>query len=560
MKFVSHAFVTALLMLVLFLPQTVSAQEPLTEAETTTEAETQTTTVPSTEAVCEHSFSEYIYDNNATCFSDGTKTAECNKGCGETRTVTAKGTKIVLTKPATLTAKQNTSQIKISWSPVKGATGYDIYYKTADKWKKYAKSASGTSYTFSNLKPSFRVTFAVRAYAEKAGKRITAASYSTVYTATKNTAPAKVASAQPSSQLKLSWTACNGADGYRIYYLKNGVWKVATSFVKGTSVTYKNLPAGRTYTLAVRPVIITDSAVFGEYTTHVTSTKTAAPQAKVSLVSKGKVTLSWNSVSGAEGYQLYYNINDSAYKLYKNYTKPQKLSFNLKGERYYTFAVRAYKKAGGKYIFGDYEPVGAYIGKDSDRVVINPKAGAWNLVLVNKQRELPKDFSLKLGSIPDGYQMDYRAAAYYNKMYQAAAKEGIYLTPVSAYRSRSFQQEIFDETIEDYMYEYDMTRKQAEKKTATEVLYPGTSEHNLGLAVDIGSVSGYFEDSAGYRWLQKNAHKYGFIERYTAGKQKITGIIPEPWHWRFVGVEHATKIKQSGLCLEEYLAKYKLIP
>lgn len=163
-------------------------------------------------------------------------------------------------------------------------------------------------------------------------------------------------------------------------------------------------------------------------------------------------------------------------------------------------------------------------------------------------------------SVLGGYKLVDRAAVYYNEMYADAAEEGIYLTPVSGYRSNELQQEIFDESVEGYIYSLDLTRAQAEKKTSTEVLIPGTSEHNLALAVDVGCVEGYFEDSDEYQWLLKNAHKYGFIERYTEEKQKITGIIPEPWHWRYVGVEYAEDIKNSGLCLEEYLEKYNLIP
>ena len=567
MKIVTSAFITALILCFFMLPVTVSAQdtEPVTE-ETTTESVTDPSTEPFPEAPtepeveCVHVFSVYASDGNATCFADGTKTAECNNGCGETDTVTDKGSKIVLTRPATLTAQQTTSQIKITWSAVKGATGYSIYYKTTGKWKKYANVNGVTSYTLKNLKPGFKVSLAVKPYAKSDGKKINSSEYAQIYTTTKHLAPENISSEQTSSQITLNWSACKGADGYRIYYKKNGAWKVCTSFTKGTSVTYKKLTAGKNYTFAVRPVVKVDSWVFGEYSPYTTSTKTKAPQVKISLVSKGKFTLSWNSVNGAVGYQVYYKIGNGKYKLYKSYKNPQKLTFNLKGEKYCTFAVRGYKKVDGKNIYGEFEPASIYIGTSADRVVVNPKYSEWNLVLVNKQRELPANFTVKLGYIADGYQMDYRAAVYYNKMYDAARKDGIYLTPVSAYRSKSFQQEIFDETVEDYMYSYDMTRKEAEKKTATEVLLPGTSEHNLGLAVDVGSTSGYFADSAAYKWLVKNAHKYGFIERYTSSKQKITGIIPEPWHWRFVGVEYAGKIKQSGLCLEEYLAKYNLIP
>ena len=562
MKAVFKIFISILFMLLLFLPQSVSAQDVTTENDNiqteVIEPENEEITDPQPE--CEHSFSDYVYDDNATCFADGTKTAVCDNGCGETDTVTASGTRIILSKPEMLTATQTTSQITINWSSVKGATGYDIYYRTTGNWTKFTSITSGNSFTFTNLRPGLKTNLAVRAFAVNEGKRITSSVYTTIYTGTKNSAPASVTSTQTSSQITLNWSASKGADGYIIYYMRNGLWTVATALVKGTSVTYKNLSPGITYTFAVRPVLWTSSALFGEFATHITSTKTAAPKTKVTIISKGKISVSWNSVSGAEGYQLYYKINNGKYNLYRIYAVPQKINYTLQGDRYYTFAVRAYKRAGGRYIFGDYEPVGAHIGKEADRVVINPNSGLWYLTLVNKQRELPLDYSVKLAYIPDGYQMDYRAASYYNKMYSDALKEGIYLNPVSAYRSRSFQQEIFDETVEDYIYGYGMTRKEAERKTATEVLYPGTSEHNLGLAVDIGSSSGYFADSAAYRWLQKNAHKYGFIERYTASKQSVTGIIPEAWHWRYVGAYHATKIKQSGLCLEEYLAKYNLIP
>ena len=103
------------------------------------------------------------------------------------------------------------------------------------------------------------------------------------------------------------------------------------------------------------------------------------------------------------------------------------------------------------------------------------------------------------------------------------------------------------------MSQYGLSRKEAEKKAATVILPPGTSEHNLGIAVDICNTKSSFAQSREYAWLEKHAHEYGFILRYTAQKQSVTGIIPEPWHWRYVGVEYAKKIKDSGLCLEEYL-------
>ena len=98
-----------------------------------------------------------------------------------------------------------------------------------------------------------------------------------------------------------------------------------------------------------------------------------------------------------------------------------------------------------------------------------------------------------------------------------------------------------------------MTRAEAEKKAATIVALPGTSEHHLGLAVDINSVETSFEDTAAFRWLQENAENYGFILRYPKDKQEITKIIYEPWHYRYVGVEHAKTINGLGMCFEEYV-------
>ena len=138
-------------------------------------------------------------------------------------------------------------------------------------------------------------------------------------------------------------------------------------------------------------------------------------------------------------------------------------------------------------------------------------------------------------------------------MYYAAKKDGITLTPYSAYRTYERQKTNYNNLTNQYMSQYGLSREAAAKKAATVILPPGTSEHNLGLAMDICNTYDSFANSREYAWLQKHAHEYGFILRYTKEKQPITGIVPEPWHWRYVGVEYAEKIKDSGLCLEEYL-------
>lgn len=190
----------------------------------------------------------------------------------------------------------------------------------------------------------------------------------------------------------------------------------------------------------------------------------------------------------------------------------------------------------------------------SDRILVDPYSDLWYLVVVDSQREIPSDYVPELAEVASsGVYLDFRVAPHYNEMYTAAKKDGITLTPYSGYRSYARQERNYKNLTNTYMSQYNLSREDAAKKAATVILPPGTSEHNLGLAMDICNTNSTFSSQKEYKWLMEHAHKYGFILRYTADKQDITGIIPEPWHWRYVGVEHAVKIKDSGLCLEEYL-------
>ncbi|MBQ7295693.1 MAG: D-alanyl-D-alanine carboxypeptidase family protein [Clostridia bacterium] len=206
------------------------------------------------------------------------------------------------------------------------------------------------------------------------------------------------------------------------------------------------------------------------------------------------------------------------------------------------------------YIYSEYLTTTEPFKVSSNRTVIDPTGEDWNLVVVNTKREIPADYVPKLAEVASsGVYMDYRVAPYYNAMYEAAKKDGIILTPYSGYRSYARQQRNYNNLTQQYMTQYSLSKEDAAAKAATVILPPGTSEHNLGLAMDICNTNSTFKNQKEYKWLTEHAHEYGFILRYTAEKQPITGIIPEPWHWRFVGVEYAEKIKNSGLCLEEYL-------
>ena len=181
----------------------------------------------------------------------------------------------------------------------------------------------------------------------------------------------------------------------------------------------------------------------------------------------------------------------------------------------------------------------------------------WRLLLVNRDYILPEGYVPDelvpaVSSDPDSKKLVPEAAEYYNKMYQAAKEDGITLTTVSGYRSYERQKTNFENKI-SYYENLGNSRTEATQKAARVILPPGTSEHNAGLAMDICSLEQTFENTEAFAWLSRNAVKFGFILRYPKDKEDITEIIYEPWHWRYVGVEYAAKIKESGKTLEEYL-------
>lgn len=136
-------------------------------------------------------------------------------------------------------------------------------------------------------------------------------------------------------------------------------------------------------------------------------------------------------------------------------------------------------------------------------------------------------------------------------MFDAARAEGIYPIVREGYRTAEEQQEILDDKIQAYINE-GYSRARAEKTAKEWVALPGTSEHQLGIAVDINADKSKCSNDEVYEWLAENAYKYGFILRYPAGKQEITGTSYEPWHYRYVGIEAAREIHERGICLEEY--------
>lgn len=193
--------------------------------------------------------------------------------------------------------------------------------------------------------------------------------------------------------------------------------------------------------------------------------------------------------------------------------------------------------------------------------------GLWKLRLVNSKNRIPKDFKPKLALIDKKYagfanaKFDKRAINQLHALCDAAKADGIKLTVISAFRTNDYQTFNFNRKVERLLADdSSLTREKAEEAAEKVVARPGTSEHQIGLAVDFNSVEGSFKDTKAYAWLIENCTDYGFILRYTKEKQEITGIIPEPWHYRYVGVQAAKKMTEENLCLEEFIEKYNTLP
>ena len=176
------------------------------------------------------------------------------------------------------------------------------------------------------------------------------------------------------------------------------------------------------------------------------------------------------------------------------------------------------------------------------------------LLLVNKTHPLPKDYvpsdlvKPNVKSNKSGLSLRKEATLALEKMFEGALEDNITLVLGSSYRSYSYQTTLYNNYV----------AKDGEEKANRYSAKPGTSEHQTGLAVDISDASGAnylkrsFKDTSEGIWLKENAHLYGFILRYAEEKEEITGYMFEPWHFRYVGIEEATKIYESNLTFEEY--------
>lgn len=196
---------------------------------------------------------------------------------------------------------------------------------------------------------------------------------------------------------------------------------------------------------------------------------------------------------------------------------------------------------------------------DKQQYSVNDPASLW--VVVNKGRVLPGSYvpanlavpkvALSESSASENMHLRTDTSAAVEKLVLAAASDGLKLMLVSGYRSYGTQQSVYNGYVSSQGQAY------ADSTSAR----PGHSEHQTGLAADLGTVTGKcqldicFGDTPEGKWLAVNAYKYGFIIRYQKDKQSLTGYAYEPWHIRYVGSDLATQINKSGQTLEQFFTQ-----
>lgn len=219
------------------------------------------------------------------------------------------------------------------------------------------------------------------------------------------------------------------------------------------------------------------------------------------------------------------------------------LAFEKTHSDYTTSEVVTYVNTNNDYVYYDHN-----IDTDTSKDY---------LLLVNKYYHLANDYEPgDLVNVSNRYfygsnhkirQVVYDA---FIDMWQEAYKENIYFIINSSYRSYDSQMKVYD----------DYKNSQGTTYADSIAARPGYSEHQTGLALDIFSkdytTAASFKGSTAHLWLQNNAYRFGFIERYPEGKEKITGFAAESWHWRYVGVEVATYIHDNNITFDEYYAYF----
>ena len=183
----------------------------------------------------------------------------------------------------------------------------------------------------------------------------------------------------------------------------------------------------------------------------------------------------------------------------------------------------------------------------------------WQLLLVNPWNKLPEDYTVELKKLPNGLQVDARIYDDLTAMLSDCRKAGLRPLVCSAYRSSETQTRLYNNKIAR-LRAAGYSKEAAIREAGRWVAVPGTSEHQTGLAVDLvdanmQDLTDEQEKTETQKWLMANSWRYGFIHRYPNDKTDITGIIYEPWHYRYVGKAAAQDIFNRDITLEEYVGK-----
>ena len=190
-------------------------------------------------------------------------------------------------------------------------------------------------------------------------------------------------------------------------------------------------------------------------------------------------------------------------------------------------------------------------GAETSAAGKSKKTEQWNLILVNPWKEVPEDYEVKLTRLRNGQAVDSRCYPMLQQMMDDCRADGLNPYICASYRTMKKQKALFADKVKRVLLE-GCPKDEAEDEAAKTVARPGTSEHQLGLAVDLGGATYDV-----FFWLQEHSWEYGFIWRYPGDKTDLTGTAEEVWHYRYVGKEAAKEIYEQGVCLEEYLEQKK---
>lgn len=452
-----------------------------------------------------------------------------------------------------------------TWNAVENANYYRIYRRASgEKYWTYLCDVNECSFIDTDVKSGVYYRYTARSVNEGGFGGFDAVG---VYTR-RLSAPDNIKALNDNGFVNIIWNPVDGASGYRVYRRASGQrsW-VYLKTVNNCKYVDKNVTNGVYYRYTV---IAAYAGVYsGFYSDGALLKYVSAPVTQKVMTYPRNIVFYWESVSGATSYRVYRRAAGESWRYLCNVRGTSYTDNNVTKGKYYRYTVKAvsythmsgcdfdgvlvkYMGVNGQTVYGknaDYLRPGTI----NDPAIITIDEANWNLTVVHSGYRVPSDYTPDLVYVcGSSERLDRKVAVQYEKMYKAAAKEGVYLTPCSGYRSYALQERNYNRKVQ-YYKDLGYSEAQAKIKAATIVMPPGSSEHNLGYAMDIVCVDEWFEDTKEFKWLQENAADYGFIMRYPKDKQHITKVIYEPWHWRYVGVEAAQAIKSSGLTLEEYM-------